>query len=96
VAIPERAAPARAQERVHARVRGVGLPCVGKQAHHACALDPDGRWLFDGEVAQDEARLRGLFSDLGRHGRVLVVVDQPNTIGALPIAVARAMGSDVA
>ena len=27
---------------------------------------------------------------------MLVVVDQPNTIGALPIAVARAMGIDVA
>jgi transposase len=69
---------------------------VGKEAHHACALDPDGRRLFDAELPQDETRLRELLSRLSEHGQVLVVVDQPNTIGALPIAVARAMGIDVA
>ncbi len=69
---------------------------VGKEAHHACALDPDGRRLFDAALPQDEARLRDLLTRLGEHGRVLVVVDQPNTIGALPIAVARAMGVGVA
>ena len=47
-------------------------------------------------LPQDEARLRRLFTDLFSHGRVLMVVDQPNTIGALPIAVARSMGIDVA
>jgi hypothetical protein len=30
-----------------------------------------------------------LFSELTRHGHVLVVVDQPASIGALAIAVAR-------
>jgi hypothetical protein len=30
------------------------------------------------------------------HGRVLVIVDQPNTIGALPVAVARDCGADIA
>jgi len=69
---------------------------VGKEAHHACALDRDGRRLFDAALPQDEARLRVLFAGLGEHGPVLVVVDQPNTIGALPIAVARAMGVAVA
>ena len=69
---------------------------VGKEAHHACALDPEGKRLFDAELPQDEARLRRLFTDLSGHGRVLMVVDQPNTIGALPIAVARSMGIDVA
>lgn len=69
---------------------------VGKEAHHACALDRDGRRLFDAPLPQDENRLRHLFDQLGGHGPVLVVVDQPNTIGALPIAVARAMGVAVA
>jgi transposase len=69
---------------------------VGKEAHHACALDQTGRRLFDAALPQDEARLRELFARLGEHGPVLVVVDQPNTIGALPIAVARAMGLGVA
>ncbi len=46
---------------------------VGKEAHHACAVDPGGRRLFDAALPQDEA-----------------------TIGALPIAVARAMGLGVA
>ncbi len=69
---------------------------VGKEAHHACALDTSGRRLFDAALPQDEARLRELFARLAEHGPVLVVVDQPNTIGALPIAVARAMGLGVA
>jgi len=69
---------------------------VGKEAHHACALDPGGRRLYDAALPQDEARLKDLFTRLSEHGPVLVVVDQPNTIGALPIAVARAMGLGVA
>lgn len=32
----------------------------------------------------------------GEHGAVLVIVDQPNTIGALPVAVARNCGADIA
>lgn len=69
---------------------------VSKEAHHACAVDPQGKRLFDAELPQDEVRLRRLFTELSSHGAVLMVVDQPNTIGALPIAVARAMGIDVA
>ena len=46
------------------------------------AVDPDGRRLFDAELPQDETRLRELLSRLSEHGQVLVVVDQPNTIGA--------------
>ncbi len=65
---------------------------VGKQAHHACALDPAGKRLFDVPLPRDQHRLEDLFVKLRAHGRVLVIVDQPNTIGALPIAVARSMG----
>ena len=73
----------------------IGLD-VGKQAHHACALNVDGTRLHDKPLPQDESSLRGLLTKLGTHGRLLVVVDQPATIGALPVAVARAMGIDVA
>jgi hypothetical protein len=69
---------------------------VGKESHHACALDPTGQRLFDAALPQDESQLRALFTRLMEHGPVLVVVDQPNTIGALAIAVARAMGLGVA
>ena len=69
---------------------------VGKGAHHAVALDPGGARLHDAELPQDEQRLRDLFTGLQAHGPVLVVVDQPATIGALPIAVARTVGCEVA
>src|SRR5699024_11545147 len=58
--------------------------------------DPDGNRLFDKPLVQDEAELRELFTNLLKHGEVLMVVDQPNTIGALPIAVARDAGCTVA
>lgn len=37
-----------------------------------------------------------LFDELSRHSQVLVVVDQPASIGALPVVVARACGHQVA
>ena len=69
---------------------------VGKGEHHACALDPAGKKLHDKPLPNDEQRLRALFSQLSKHGKVLVVVDQPASIGALPVAVARASGCQVA
>ena len=69
---------------------------VGKGEHHATALDPDGRRVHDRPLPQDEHALRGLFEQLSEHGPVLVVVDQPASIGALPVAVARDVGVDVA
>src|SRR4029079_7398994 len=52
--------------------------------------------LHDGPLPNDERRLRALFDKLCRHGRLLVVVDRPATIGALPVTVARACGVQVA
>jgi transposase len=69
---------------------------VGKGEHHACALDPSGKKLHDKPLPNDEQRLRALFAQLSKHGRILVVVDQPASIGALPVAVARASGCQVA
>ena len=37
-----------------------------------------------------------MFDKLAAHGPLLVAVDQPATIGALPVAVARACGHQVA
>jgi transposase len=69
---------------------------VGKDAHHAVGLDPDGKRLHDGPLPNSEPKLRVLLDTLAVHGPVLVVVDQPATIGALPVAVARAAGHQVA
>ncbi|MEU1956061.1 IS110 family transposase [Nocardia rhamnosiphila] len=69
---------------------------VGKGEHHAVGLDPAGKRLFDKALPNDESRLRAVFDKLAVHGRLLIVVDQPNTIGALPVTVARACGHDVA
>ncbi len=71
-------------------------PDVGKGEHHACALDADGKRLHDTPLPQDKARLRDLFTQLNEHGPVLAIVDQPASIGALPVAVARACDVDVA
>ena len=69
---------------------------VGKEAHHAVGLDPDGKRLHDAPLPNTEPKLRALFDKLAAHGPLLVVVDQPATIGALPVAVARACGHQVA
>lgn len=69
---------------------------VGKDKHYAVALDRAGQTLLERELPQDEARLRALIEGLGAGGPVLVVVDQPASIGALVVAVARAQGASVA
>jgi transposase len=50
----------------------------------------------DSGLPNDEARLRAVFDRLAAHGPLLIIVDQPNTIGALPVTVARACGHQVA
>jgi transposase len=69
---------------------------VGKSDHHAVGMDPTGRKLHDAPLPNSEPKLRAMFDKLAAHGPILVVVDQPNTIGALPVTVARACGLDVA
>ncbi len=69
---------------------------MGKGEHHAVGLDPNGKRVFDKALPNDESRLRAVFDKLAAHGPLLIVVDQPNTIGALPVTVARACGHDVA
>ena len=55
-------------------------------------LDPDGKRLHDAAAAQHRGQLRHC-STSSPPRPVLVVVDQPATIGALPVAVARARAS---
>ncbi|MDX2707946.1 IS110 family transposase [Streptomyces sp. PA03-6a] len=74
----------------------VGLD-VGKSEHHATALTPAGKRVFDKRLPNTEPKLREVFTKLqAKHGTVLVVVDQPASIGALPLAVARDAGCRVA
>src|SRR5699024_1360181 len=56
----------------------------------------DGKQLLSKALPQNEAKLRALLDKLRVHGTLLVVVDQPATIGALPVAVAQAAGITVA
>jgi transposase len=59
-------------------------------------LNSAGDRLHDKALPNEEAALGEVFDRLAGHGRVLVVVDQPASIGALAIAVARRKGIDVA
>ena len=70
---------------------------VGKGEHHATAVNPAGKKVFDKPLPNSEPKLRELFEKLrAKHGTVLVVVDQPASIGALPLTVARDAGCQVA
>ena len=70
---------------------------VGKGDHHATAVNRAGKKVFDKPLPNSEPKLRELFGKLqAKHGTVLVVVDQPASIGALPLAVARDAGCQVA
>lgn len=68
---------------------------VGKSEHWATALSRDGQKVLDKALPNDEERLRALYKKLADHGNLLVVVDQPATIGALAVAVAQDMGITV-
>ena len=69
---------------------------VGKYFHHACVLDPQGRQVLSKRINQHEGSLRKLFGKfLANDAEVLVVVDQPNNIGRLTVAVAQDMGADI-
>ncbi|WP_431798179.1 IS110 family transposase [Microbacterium kunmingense] len=70
----------------------VGLD-VGKGEHHAVALNRGGKKLYDRALPNDELRLGAVIAELQKHGVALLIVDQPATIGALPIAVAQAAGA---
>jgi transposase len=79
-------------------VSGYDVYCgvdVGKADHHACALDPSGTKLHDRALPNEQEALVEVLTRLKGFGRVLVVVDQPASIGALVIAVARLLDIEV-
>lgn len=58
-----------------------------RSEHHSTAVTPTGKKAFDKRLSNSEPKLREVFGKLkARHGTVLVVVDQPASIGARPIA----------
>jgi len=69
---------------------------VGKTDHWACALIQDGTKIWNKTLPNDEAKLTAVYQKLLAQGQVLVVVDQPATIGALAVAVAQNLGIPVA
>ncbi|MEU2185255.1 MULTISPECIES: IS110 family transposase [Streptomyces] len=70
---------------------------VGKSTHHGHGLTPAGKKVFDKALPNGEPQLRAVFDKLkAKFGTVLVVVDQPASIGALPLTVARDAGCNVA
>ena len=69
---------------------------VGKYFHHACVLDKDGKQVKSKRIDQSEHALRRFFDlFLALSSKILVVVDQPNNIGRLTVAVAQDMGITV-
>ncbi len=81
-------------------ISGVGVSFgldVGKSAHHGHGLTPAGKKVFDKPLPNSEPKLRAVLDKLRtKFGTVLVIVDQPASIGALPLAVARDAGCQVA
>lgn len=69
---------------------------VGKSTHHGHGLTSAGKKVFDKPLLSGEPRLRAAFGKLrAEFGTVLVVVDQPASIGALSLTVARDAGCQV-
>ncbi len=69
---------------------------VDKSAHHGHGLTPAGKKVFDKQLPNSEPKLRAVFDKLAaKFGRALVIVGQPASIGALPLAVARDAGCQV-
>ena len=74
-----------------------GTTADRKSAHHGHGLTPAGKKVFDKQLPNSEPKLRAVFDKLtAKFGTVLVIVDQPASIGALPLTVARDAGCKVA
>lgn len=66
---------------------------VGKTTHHGHGLTPAGKKFLDKQLPNREPKLRAVVDKLtAKFGTVLVIVDQPASIGALPLTVAQATG----
>lgn len=67
---------------------------VGHGDCYGHGLTAAGKTVFDKRFPNSEPNLRAVFDKLAaKFGRVLVIVDEPTSIGALPLRMARAVGS---
>ena len=71
----------------------IGLD-VGKAGHHATVIDAAGGLVVDRVVANDEQAIERLLEQAGP--QAALVIDQPGSIGALAVAIARRRGVPVA
>ncbi|HET9125566.1 MAG TPA: IS110 family transposase [Solirubrobacteraceae bacterium] len=71
----------------------IGLD-VGKADHHATVVDAEGQIVFDRAVRNDQSAIERLLDAAG--DQAALVIDQPGSIGALAVAVARRRGIPVA
>lgn len=67
---------------------------VDKYFHHACVLDSHGTQVLSKRINQHEDSLHKLFGKFRTNdAEILVVIDRPNNIGWLTVAVAQAIGA---
>ncbi len=79
------------------RDRRLSRPGRGKSGHHGRGLTLTVKKVFDKQLPSTEPELGDVFTKLKtKFGTVLVIVDQPPSIGALPLTVARDAGCKVA
>jgi hypothetical protein len=70
---------------------------VGRTDYHGHGLTTAGKTGYDKRLPNSEPKLRAVFDKLrAKFGTVPVIVDQPASIGALPLTVARDAGCEVA
>lgn len=61
---------------------------MGKQAHYAQVIGPDGKAVFDRPVPNEEGAIRLLIADAAQYGSVVLVTDQPSSMALLLLTVA--------
>lgn len=61
---------------------------VGKDAHYAHVIGPDGTEGFDRPVPNDEESIRALIADAAHHGLPVLVIDQPSSMAQLLLTIA--------
>lgn len=69
---------------------------MGKDAHYAQVVGPDGVEVFDRPVPNDEDAIGVLVADAAAHGDPVLVIDQPSSMAQLLLVVARELGVRVA
>lgn len=61
---------------------------MGKEAHYAQVIGPDGKAVFDRAVPNEEGAIRRLIADAAQYGSLVLVTDQPSSMALLLLTVA--------